>query len=137
VNLHHRRPHLTGAVLEGVGYALALWRAPLRPDRDVTGIDVIGAEAASNTWLALLADIWGVPVRRHSITSQANSVGAAVARLVGLGRADFSIAPTLAVVEAEFAPGDTAPAHRVHLERFVDAYRALRPWFAERESRKR
>ena len=29
------------------------------------GIDVIGGGAASDTWLALLADIWGVPVRRR------------------------------------------------------------------------
>jgi xylulokinase len=108
--------------------------APLRPD--VTGINVMGAGAASNTWLALLADIWGTSVRRRSITSQVNTVGAAVTRLFGRGRADFSI-PTLSVVEAELAPGHTGPAYRVHLERFVDAYRALRPWFAGRESGKR
>jgi hypothetical protein len=128
VNLHHRRPHLTGAVLEGVGYALALWRAPLRPDRDVTGIDVM-AQARRATPGSPCSRTFGVCLcGTAAITSQA-SVGAAVTRLVGRGR--------LSVVEAEFAPGDTAPAHRVHLERFVDAYRALRPWFAERESGKR
>ena len=70
--------------LRNAGYALALCMAPLRPDRDVTGIDVIGAR-----------------------------------------------------VEAEFALGDAAPAYRVHLERFVEAYRPLRPWFTERDSGKR
>ena len=38
---------------------------PLRADADAAGIDVIGGGAASDTWLALLADIWGVPVRRR------------------------------------------------------------------------
>jgi len=32
---------------------------------DAAGIDVIGGGAASDTWLALLADILGVPVRRR------------------------------------------------------------------------
>jgi len=136
VNLHHRRPHLTGAVLQGVGYAPALCMAPLRPDRDVTGIDVM-AQARRATPGSPCSRTFGVCLcGAAAITSQA-SVGAAVTRLVGRGRADFSIAPTLSVVEAEFAPGDTAPAHRMHLERFVNAYRALRPLFAERESGKR
>ena len=136
MNLHHRRPQLTGTVLEGVGYALALCMAPLRPDRDGTGIDVM-AQARRATPGSPCSRTLGVCLcGAAAITSRA-SVGAAVTRLVGRGRADFSIAPTLSVVEAEFAPGDTAPAHRMHLERFVNAYRALRPWFAERESGKR
>ncbi len=130
LRMHHRRPHLTRAVLEGVGYSLALCMDPLRGGRETEVVDVIGGGAASDTWLGLLADIWGVGVRRRSVTTQANSLGAAVTGLVGLGRADFSIAPTLSTVEAEFAPGDGSRVHAAHLERFTDAYRALRPWFA-------
>jgi len=129
--MHHRRPHLTRAVLEGVGYSLALCMAPLRAGTAATGaVDVIGGGAASDTWLSLLADIWGVPVRRRSVTSQANSLGAAVTGLVGLGFAEFSLAPTLSTVEAEFEPGADAGAQPARLARFADAYRALRPWFA-------
>lgn len=130
LRMHHRRPHLARAVLEGVGYSLALCMAPLRGDAAERPIDVIGGGAASDSWLALLADIWGVPVRRRSVTGQANSLGAAITGLVGLGWADFSIAPTLSSVEAEFFPGAESSAHRAHLARFADAYRALRPWFA-------
>ncbi len=130
LRMHHRRPHLTRAVLEGVGYSLALCMAPLRGGREAEVVDVIGGGAASDAWLALLADIWGVGVRRRSVTTQANSLGAAVTGLVGLGLADFSIAPTLSTVEAEFAPGEGSGAHVAHLERFADAYRALRPWFS-------
>ena len=129
LRMHHRRPHLARAVLEGVGYSLALCMQPLREDAASTGIDVIGGGAASDTWLALLADIWGVPVRRRSVTNQANSLGAAVTGLVGIGLADFSLAPTLSTVEAEFTPGAGSTAHAAHLARFADAYRALRPWF--------
>ncbi|MFZ0529033.1 MAG: xylulokinase [Propionicimonas sp.] len=129
LRMHHRRPHLTRAVLEGVGYSLALCMAPLRSGAPASGIDVIGGGAASDLWLALLADIWGVPVRRRSVTTQANSLGAAVTGLVGLGVADFSLAPTLSRVEAEFLPGSGSASHARHLARFADAYRALRPWF--------
>ena len=134
LRMHHRRPHLLRAVLEGVGYSLALCMAPLRTDASGS-IDVIGGGAASDTWLALLADIWGVPVRRRSVTSQANSLGAAVTGLVGLGMADFSLAPTLSRVEAEFTPGAASAGHSVQLARFADAYRALRGWFAEGAAR--
>lgn len=130
LRMHHRRPNLTRAVLEGVGYSLALCMAPLRTNAADTGIDVIGGGAASDDWLALLADIWGVGVRRRSVTTQANSLGAAVTGLVGLGVADFSLAPSLSVVEAEFTPGAGSAAHAGHLARFADAYRALRGWFA-------
>ena len=129
VRMHHRRPNLTRAVLEGVGFSLSLCMAPLRTSAGA-GIDVIGGGSASDTWLAILADIWGVPVRRRSVTNQANSLGAAVTGLVGLGEADFSIASTLSSVEAEFVPGPGSAAHAGHLARFADAYRALSGWFA-------
>jgi len=130
LRMHHRRPHLTRAVLEGVGFSLALCMGPLRAGNS-EGIDVIGGGATSDTWLALLADIWGVPVRRRSVTSQANSLGAAVTGLVGLGLADFSLASTLSTVEAEFTPGAARAGRSVQLARFADAYRALHGWFAE------
>lgn len=136
LRMHHRRAHLTRAVLEGVGYNLALCMEPLRTDADA-GIDVIGGGAASDFWLSLLADIWGVPVRRRSVTSQANSLGAAVTGLVGLGRADFAIATSLSEVEAEFVPGEPSSAHRSNVARFADAYRSLRPWFAAEQGKAR
>lgn len=129
LRMHHRRPNLTRAVLEGVGYALALCMAPLRQGDEGGPIDVIGGGAASDLWLGLLADIWGVTVRRRNVTNQANSLGAAVTGLVGLGLADFSRAPELSQVEKEFTPGEDR-AHAAHLERFANAYRALQPWFA-------
>jgi xylulokinase len=130
LRMHHRRPHLTRAVLEGVGYSLALCMEPLRRPGDGP-IDVIGGGAASDTWLALLADIWGVPVRRRSVTTQANSLGAAVTGMVGLGLAGFELAQQLSAVTAEFVPGEASVRHQRHLARFSDAYRSLQGWFAD------
>lgn len=131
LRMHHRRAHLTRAVMEGVGYSLALCMEPLRLEPGA-GIDVIGGGADSDTWLQLLSDIWGAPVRRRSVTTNANSLGAAVTGLVGLGVADFGIASTLSNVEAEFTPGAGSDRHGEHLARFADAYLRLRDWFAEK-----
>lgn len=131
LRMHHRRPNLTRAVMEGVGYALALCMAPLRVNAGEGPIDVIGGGAVSDHWLGLLADIWGVPVRRRNVTNQANSLGAAVTGLVGLGLADFGCATTLSTVERVFSPGEDRGLHSAQLERFANAYRALQPWFAD------
>ncbi len=130
LRMHHRRPQLVRAVLEGVGYSLALCMEPLRQPGDGP-IDVIGGGAVSDTWLALLADIWGVPVRRRSVTTQANSLGAAVTGMVGLGLADFDLARRLSEVTAEFVPGEASARHQRHLARFSDAYHSLQGWFAD------
>jgi len=124
---HHGDAHLTRAVLEGVGYNLALCMAPLVSPG--SPVDVIGGGAASDSWLQLLSDIWGQPVRRRSVTDQANSLGAAVTGLVGLGLADFAIAAQLSSVEAEFEPGADADRQIAHRQRFEAAYHALSAWF--------
>jgi len=124
---HHTEAHLTRAVLEGVGYNLALCMEPLAQSGQP--VDVIGGGAASDGWLQLLSDIWGVPVRRRNVTDQANSLGAAVTGLVGLGRADFTLAAELSRVEAEFQPGAAADRQLAHRQRFEAAYHALSGWF--------
>lgn len=156
---HHTRAHLTRAVLEGVGYNMALCMEPLtsappqirsettdggvssltapigtgfgdeRQPGPASPIDVIGGGAQSDVWLQLLSDIWGVPVRRRSVTDQANSLGAAVTGLVGLGLAGFDLAPRLSRTEAEFSPSEGFERHLAHRQRFEDAYHALTGWF--------
>jgi xylulokinase len=129
---HHGRPQLVRAALEGVGFGLALCLESLRAWDSGRGLDVIGGGGRSDGWLQLLADIWGTPVRRRNVTSQANSLGAAVTALVGLGMADFGIAEGLSHVEAEFVPGPNADRYREHLERFTAVYLSLADWFAGR-----
>ncbi|WP_029258490.1 MULTISPECIES: xylulokinase [unclassified Microbacterium] len=131
---HHARAHLVRAVLEGTAFNLLSCIQAFREAGTVIDrIDAVGGGAQSDVYLSVLADVWGVPVRRRTIVEEANSLGAAVTAAVGLGLTDFSAARALSEVTAEFIPD--AARHAVYAERharFADAYTALAPWFAGR-----
>lgn len=131
---HHTRAHLVRAVLEGTAFnLLSCIQAFRAAGATIDRIDAVGGGAQSDVYLSVLADVWGVPVRRRTIVEEANSLGAAVTGAVGLGLADFSAARALSEVTAEFTPDPTR--HAVYAERharFADAYTALAPWFAGR-----
>lgn len=131
---HHGRAHLVRAVLEGTAFNLLSCIQAFRESGAVIDrIDAVGGGAQSDVYLSVLADVWGVPVRRRTIVEEANSLGAAVTAAVGLGLTDFSAARALSEVTAEFTPD--AGRHAVYAQRharFVDAYTALAPWFAGR-----
>ncbi len=135
IGRHHGRAHLTRAVLEGVAFnLLTCLQAFTQSGATVARVDAIGGGAASDVWLQIMADMWGVPVRRRTIVEEGNSLGAAVTAAVGLGLVeDFGAARDLSEVTAEFTPeagrhADYAARHAV----FVDGYTALEPWFAKR-----
>lgn len=132
IGRHHTRQHLMRAVLEGIGYNLLTSIHAFRESgATIDRIDAVGGGAQSDALLQILADVWGVPVRRRTIVEEANSLGAAVTGAVGLGLADFSAARALSEVTAEFTPD--AAQHRVYADRhgrFTAAYDALAPWFA-------
>lgn len=129
---HHGGADLMRAVMEGVGFNLGLCIESIELGNTPESITVIGGGAGNNTWLQVLADAWGVRVVRRSVTSQANSLGAAVTGLVGLGMADFSLAAELSEVTAEFTPGPESGRRQEQAHRFVSAYHALSGWFAQR-----
>lgn len=124
------------AVLEGTAFNLLSCIQAFRESGAVIDrIDAVGGGAQSDAYLSVLADVWGVPVRRRTIVEEANSLGAAVTAAVGLGLTDFSAARALSEVTAEFTPD--AGRHAVYAQRharFADAYTALAPWFAARPS---
>lgn len=129
---HHTRAHLMRAVLEGVAFNLLTCLQAFRAaGASIDRLDAVGGGAQSDVWLGILADVWGVPVRRRSIVEEANSLGAAVTGAVGLGLADFGAARALSEVTAEFTPDPTRHAEYLERhERFSAAYDALAPWFA-------
>ncbi len=129
---HHTRGHLVRAVLEGVAFNLLTCIDAFRAaGATIDRIDAVGGAAQSDAWLRILADVWGVPVRRRSVAEEANSLGAAVTGAVGLGLADFSAARALSEVTAEFTPRpDRHADYRRRHASFADAYTALAPWFA-------
>ncbi|MGW5446227.1 xylulokinase [Streptomyces asiaticus] len=129
---HHGPAHLARAVLEGVAFNLATCVDAFREaGHPVDRVDAIGGGAASDTWLRILADVWGASIRRRSIVEEANSLGAAVTAAVGSGLVDgFEAARGLSDVRAQFDP--CADRHRDYTARhqeFLDAYRGLEPWF--------
>lgn len=134
IGRHHTRSHLVRAVLEGTAFSLfTCIRAFRESGAAIDRIDAVGGGAQSDAWLGVLADVWGIPVRRRTIVEEANSLGAAVTGSVGLGLADFSAARALSEVTAEFTPD--AGRHARYAERharFADAYTSLAPWFAGR-----
>ncbi|GAA1322577.1 xylulokinase [Leucobacter albus] len=131
IGRHHTRNHLTRAVLEGVAFNLLTCIQAFRESgASIDRIDAVGGGAQSDVWLGILADVWGIPVRRRTIVEEANSLGAAVTGSVGLGLTDFGAARALSEVTAEFTPDPGA--HDTYVKRhtrFSEAYTALAPWF--------
>ncbi len=131
---HHTRRHLVRAVLEGTAFNLLTCIQAFRESgATIDRIDAVGGGAQSDAYLTVLADVWGVPVRRRTIVEEANSLGAAVTGAVGLGLADFTAARALSEVTAEFVPDPGRhAAYADRHARFTDAYTTLAPWFAAR-----
>ena len=132
---HHGPPHLARAVLEGVAFSLYSILLSLRdvsgPDEAIETIEAIGGGARSDVWLGLMADTWGVPVRRRSIVDEANSLGAAVIGGVAVGLIDdWALARSLSEVDATFEPDEARHASAAAgFKRFSDLYARLRTWF--------
>jgi xylulokinase len=129
---HHRPEHLVRAVLEGVAFNLfGILRAITELGGTVAAVDAVGGGARGDTWLRIMADTWGLPVRRRSVRDEANSLGAAVIGGMAVGLIDdWAQAQSLSSIEATFEPDPVR--HERALEdhaRFVDAYGRMRGWF--------
>jgi len=134
---HHGRPELTRAVLEGVAFNLLTCVEAFREaGTPIDRVDAIGGGANSDAWLRIIADMWGVTVRRRTIVDEGNSLGAAV--LAGLGAGlldDPSAARALSEVTAEFSPDPGRHAEYVARHSvFLDAYERLESWYGGRAS---
>lgn len=131
---HHGREELVRAVLEGVAFNLhSCLTAFAEAGAPIDELDVIGGGAGSDVWLQVLADVWAVPVRRRSITEDANSMGAAVTALVGVGLADFSLARELSSTTRVFEPDPRrSPVLAAQHRPFTAAYDRLEGWFRSR-----
>jgi len=133
ISRHHSQGHLTRAVLEGVGFNLLTCLDAFRAcGVQIGSVDAVGGGARSDTWLQILADIWGCAVRRRTVSGEGNSLGAAVTAGTAIGTiSDLSAARDLSTVTAEFLPSpERHAAYREEHQRFTTAYEALRPWFS-------
>lgn len=130
---HHRPEHLARACLEGVAFNLyGTLLALAEIGGPIDAIDAIGGGARSDAWLRVMADTWGLPVRRRSIVDEANSLGAAVVGGVAVGLIeDWSAAASLSTIEVTFEPDPVLHERAVgEYERFRDVYARLRTWYA-------
>ena len=128
---HHTRAHMMRAVMEGVAYNLLTCICAFRDSgHPIDRITAVSGGAQSDTFLQVLADVWGIPVLRRNIVDEANSLGAAVTGAVGLGLADFSAARSLSDIAGEFIPNHAlTQSHQERYALFNDAVDALLPWF--------
>jgi xylulokinase len=135
---HHDRGFLVRAVLEGVAFnLLTCIQAFAENGRSIKQVDVIGGGAGSALWLQIFADVWGIEVRSRSIVEEANSLGAAVTALVGLGKRSFELSKSLSKITANYQP--SSESHNAYLSQhkiFLAGYQALEPWFPTRVSKR-
>jgi xylulokinase len=130
---HHRPEHLARACLEGVAFNLyGTLQALIDIGGPIAVVDAIGGGARSDVWLRIMADTWGLPVRRRSIVDEANSLGAAVVGGIAVGLIeDWSAAASLSTIEAVFEPDPVRhDAAVAEYDRFRDVYTRLRTWYA-------
>jgi xylulokinase len=132
---HHGSAHLARAVLEGVAFSLGSILLSLRevagPEQPIDRVDAIGGGARNAMWLQLMADTWGVTVRRRTVVDEANSLGAAVVGGLAVGLiADPRAARSLSEVDATFEPDEVRHVRALaSQQRFLDLYERLRGWF--------
>lgn len=130
---HHRPEHLVRACLEGVAFNLyGTLLALAEIGGPIAWIDAIGGGARSDVWLRIMADTWGLPVRRRSLVDEATSLGAAVVGGMAVGLIeDWSAAASLSTIETTFDPDPARHERAVAAhERFRDVYQRLRTWYA-------
>jgi xylulokinase len=127
------RATLAYSVLEGVTFALTDGLDALRADGTrETSVSLIGGGARSTFWTQLIADAFGVPIRRLPDAQCIAALGAA--RLGWLAAdGDFSVVVSSPSVLQEFVPDDEW--HSIlsnRLASFRTLYQQLRPIFPTR-----
>jgi xylulokinase len=132
LTVHHGRPHLTRAVLEGVAFGL---RDSLELMRSVgltgfTQIRATGGGSKSGVWRAILADVFETAVVTTT-SAEGAAQGAAMLAAVGVGwfaRVEDACRRLVRVVD-ETAPSSAAPSYAASYERYRGLYPALAETF--------
>jgi xylulokinase len=128
LTVRHRQADMLRAVLEGVTLNLrVILEAFQRQGAAIEALRLIGGGAQSAVWNQIMADIFGVPVLRLSLSAEATSMGAAVAGGVGVGIwKDFSQVDRMVQVAGRSEPDKRREALYSGLyEIFTDAYCCL------------
>lgn len=85
-NATHKGPHMFRSVLEGIAMTMRNHAQAMFDERGVTPTKLLvsGGGAASDLSMQILADVFGVPAHRNTVTGSA-SLGAAICTAIALG----------------------------------------------------
>jgi xylulokinase len=132
LTIHHRRPHLTRAVLEGVAFGL---RDSLELTKSVGTqvagpIRATGGGSKSRPWRQILAEVLETPVATTS-TSEGAAQGAAMLAAVGLGWFESveSACRDLVKLDDVIDPSQDTNVYEDTYARYRELYPALAPTF--------
>jgi xylulokinase len=134
LTMAHTHADLVRATLEGINLNLrTILEAFGDQGMQIDAMRVIGGGANGRTWRQIMADIYGIPVQRPALLSEATSMGAAIAGGVGVGIfEDFNVAEALTPVVDTTQPNlAMKPLYDRMYEFFVKAYPAFEPLYQD------
>jgi xylulokinase len=104
--MHHTRSDIIRATLEGITFNLKVILDAFRQQgAQIESMRVIGGGASGRVWRQIMADIYGIPIRRPALLAEATSFGAALAGGIGVGLyKDWTLAETLTPIVDELQP---------------------------------
>lgn len=127
LTLEHTCEDMMRSVLEGVAFNLDLILDCFKKQIPAKSLWVMGGGAKNKQWLQIMADIYGIPLRRLNLIEEATSLGAAVAAGVGVGVfSDFEVVSELVCQTEEIFPrAEQMDLYRSMKPIFNDAYESL------------
>ena len=132
LRMAHTRADMIRAALEGITLNLkVILDAFQQQGAGITAMRVIGGGANGRTWRQIMADVYGLPVQRLALLSEATSFGAALAGGIGVGLyRDFSLAEELTpVVDVSQPNPGLRPTYDRLYSLFNQAYDAFVPLY--------
>jgi xylulokinase len=130
----HTRADVVRATLEGVTLNLKVILEAFRAQGgQFDAMRVIGGGANGRVWRQIMADVFGLPVRRPALLTEATSLGAALAGGIGVGLyPGWSMAEALTPTVDEVEPNrEAAPVYERLYAFFNKAYEAFLPLYVE------
>ena len=131
LTMAHERGDMLRAVMEGVGFNLAIILDTLQKNGCVIdSLIAVGGGARNPAFIDILADILAVSVKVPNDLEEATSMGAAITGGVGIGAFGFEDAERFLKIAEEASPRrEKCEAYRALMPRFDALYEALCPLF--------
>jgi xylulokinase len=137
LSMSHTRADIVRATLEGITLNLrVILEAFQEQGAAIQAMRVIGGGANGRIWRQIMADVYGIPVQRPLLLSEATSLGAALAGGIGVGiYPDFNLAETLTPIVDTLQPNPALkPLYDQLYALFNKAYDAFVPLYSDLKS---